>query len=40
MKPNQLPGLGLNRRALLSSLAVLPTLVGLRIHIGASSGSD
>ena len=29
MKPNQLPGLGLNRRALLSSLAVLPTLVGL-----------
>jgi hypothetical protein len=29
MKPNQLPGLGLNRRALLSSLAVLPTLVEL-----------
>ena len=29
MKPNQLPGLGLNRRALLSSLAVLPTLIGL-----------
>src|SRR5215204_4172074 len=29
MKPNQLPALGLNRRALLSSLAVLPTLVGL-----------
>src|SRR5688500_12698324 len=29
MKPNQLPGLGLNRRALLSSFAVLPTLVEL-----------
>jgi haloacid dehalogenase-like hydrolase len=29
MKPNQLPALGLNRRALLSSLAVLPTLVEL-----------
>ena len=29
MKPNRLPGLGLNRRALLSSLAVLPTLVEL-----------
>src|SRR5215213_4957148 len=29
MKPNQLPGLGPNRRALLSSLAVLPTLVEL-----------
>ena len=30
MKPNQLHHYGLNRRALLSTLAVLPTLVGLR----------
>jgi phosphoserine phosphatase len=30
LKPNQFSAYGLNRRALLSSLAVLPTLVGLR----------
>ena len=30
MKPNQSPGYGLNRRLLLSTLAVLPTLVGLQ----------
>ena len=30
MKPNQSSAYGLNRRALLSALAVLPTLVGLR----------
>ena len=30
LKPNQFSASGLNRRALLSSLAVLPTLVGLR----------
>src|SRR5215203_1322940 len=38
LKPNQLYHYGLNRRALLSTLAVLPTLVGLRPILARAQG--
>jgi len=38
LKPNQHYHSGLNRRALLSTLAVLPTLVGLRLMSARTQG--